>query len=395
MEIHVNSKKENIKLKTINIFHISPFPYYSGGIDTWLYQFIKDFDDKLKINLICPRSKNMSSNISKFDLSKFINLNIIYIEETKSGLLSSLLFRPLLYYKQLKRNTDIKSASINLCLSTYPVSFSVKFLRLMNILNGKFYMSVRGCVGRDMIDLDKSYLIKRLFFLLEKYSMKNYDLLIVNGEDTKNYLLKFFNYKSLVIPNSIDLNSINNNHSNKLEIIRKLKSQYKIITHIGTLRKIKNIDKIIQAFAIAQQEYQEEIKLVFAGKGNIEYYTQQTKELGIEAIFLDELCASNVNELLGLSDIVLNVSYGCGVSNSLLEALNYKCKVIAFDRDTFNQVIKDGENGYLAQDQDINSLANKIIIALEDKTLCLDDIKNSIKKYDNEHITKLWKELIY
>nr|WP_321268047.1 glycosyltransferase [uncultured Sulfurimonas sp.] len=383
-------------MKQINIFHISPFPYYSGGIDTWLYQFIKDFDDKLKINLVCPRNNKVSSHISKFDLSKFINLNIMYIEEDKSGLIYSLLFRPFIYYKQLKKLKNISKASLNICLSTYPLGFTVKYLKFMKVINGKLFMSVRGCVGRDMIDLEQSYLIKRLFFLLEKYSMKNYDLLISNGEDTKNYLNKFFNYKSIVIPNAIELNTINQENNNvNINKIKKLKNEFKIITHIGTLRKIKNIDKIIQSYLIVRKEYKGKVKLIFAGKGNIKYYQQQIKNFEIEeAIFLDELCSSDVNQLLSLSDIVVNISYGCGVSNSLLESLKYKCKVISFDRDTFNQVIQNNVNGYLAKDQDIKDLANKTITALDDKSIDLDDIKDSINKYDNKLIIKQWENLL-
>ncbi|MBA7528980.1 hypothetical protein ES705_21172 [subsurface metagenome] len=73
--------------KEINIFHLSPFPFHSGGIDTWLNNFIKSNKD-LKIHLYCPSSgeKNPIFNIKEYN-----NLEIIYLNKY-SGYLSMLLW---------------------------------------------------------------------------------------------------------------------------------------------------------------------------------------------------------------------------------------------------------------------------------------------------------------
>ena len=380
-------------MKQINIFHISPFPYNSGGIDTWLHQFISRFDKDVKIILICPMNKNFQNKTPLFDISTFTNLEIIYIYERNHNFLYSIFLRPFIYYKQLKDNQNISKASLNLVLSTYPAGFTVKFLKMMDIVNGKFAMSVRGCVYRDMIDLNQSYIVKKIFQMLEKYSMKNFDTLISNGEDTKNYLQKNFNYKSIVIPNAINIDD-NETENYRLPEIEKLKAKYKIISHIGTLRKIKNIDKIIKAFYILQKDNDENMILILAGKGSIERYKLTTDKLGIPVIFLGELCAQDVNRLLELSDVVINISYGCGVSNSLLESLKFHSKVVSFDRDTFNQVISHNYNGYLAKDQDCNDLAKKIALALEEDESIIKHIKYSIMQYDWDIVSKKWEKLI-
>ncbi len=382
-------------MKTINVFHISPFPYHSGGIDTWLFQFITIFDHKFKINLICPISKNIIPSIARYDISNFNNLNIIYIKEKKNNIFYSLFIRPFIYFKQLRNNKEISKASVNLILSTYPVGFTVKFLRYLTIIDGHFYLSVRGCVGRDMIDLNQSYFVRKIFFWLEKYAMKNIDLLIANGDDTKNYIQNFYNFNSVVIPNAIDFNFVKNKHkSDKLDEIKKLKNNYAIVSHIGTLRKIKNIDTIIRSFSIFQREYNKPVILVLAGKGNINYYAKQANNLKINVRFLGELNTNEVNELLLLSNVVLNISYGCGISNSLLESMKYNCKVVSFNRDTFNQVIKNGYNGYLAKDQNCDDFANKINFALEDTNLVINNIQQSIKKFDSKTIFKQWDHLL-
>lgn len=378
-------------MKTINIFHISSFPFNSGGIDTWLYNFLLRYDEQYEINLICPTCIHENKE-QLFNIKPFKNTKIIYIHESKSSFLFSLIKRFYLYDKNLKNISSIKKAYINIALSTYPVGFVVKWLKFRKIINGKLIMSVRGCVARDMIDLNESPFTKKIFFLLEKYSMNLYDILISNGDDTKNYLEKNFNLASFVIPNSIAIKKLHK--KNTLPPIAELKKKYKIISHIGTLRKIKNISKLIEAISIVQKNYPGKILLVLAGKGNIQYYRDYAEKIDAHVTFLDELKNYEVDCLLELSDVVVNISYGCGVSNSLLEALAHGCKVVAFDRDTFNQVIINNNNGYLATDQDIDSLAKTIIYAIHDETIKKDHIINSIKRYDCVNVFKKWDEIL-
>lgn len=378
-------------MKTINIFHISSFPFYSGGIDTWLYNFLLRYDEQYEINLICPIYTHENKE-QIFDTKPFKNTKIIYINESKSNFLFSLIKRFFLYEKNLKYVSSIKKAHINIVLSTYPVGFVVKWLKFRKIINGKLIMSVRGCVARDMIDLNESPFTQKIFFLLEKYSMNLYDILVSNGNDTQNYLEKNFNFASFVIPNSITIR--NSNKKNTLPSIAELKRKYKIISHVGTLRKIKNISKLIEATSIVQKNHSEETLLVLAGKGNIQYYRDYSEKIDAHVIFLDELKNYEVNCLLELSDIVVNISYGCGVSNSLLEALAHGCKVVAFDRDTFNQVIINNDNGYLAIDQNTKSLAKTIIYALNDTSIKKDHIINSIQRYDCANVFKKWDEIL-
>ena len=51
-------------MSKINIFHMAPYPYYSGGIDSWLDNFVRSLiDDGFDVNLFC------------FDASNFLKLS--------------------------------------------------------------------------------------------------------------------------------------------------------------------------------------------------------------------------------------------------------------------------------------------------------------------------------
>ncbi|MCI2285069.1 glycosyltransferase family 4 protein [Colwellia sp. MSW7] len=90
-----------------------------------------------------------------------------------------------------------------------------------------------------------------------------------------------------------------------------------MLLHVGTLRPIKGIDYILNAYAALDDEAKNKSVLIFVGKGQETFYKNIAKSLGINVYFLGE--KSNPLDYITLADAVINVSGGSGVSNSLLE----------------------------------------------------------------------------
>lgn len=63
-------------------------------------------------------------------------------------------------------------------------------------------------------------------------------------------------------------------------------------------------------------------------------------------------------------------SYFEGQSVAILEAMAYRCGIVASDTGGIPQMIKDGETGILVQPKDVDSLQRGLLRVLEDKTLC-------------------------
>jgi len=73
----------------------------------------------------------------------------------------------------------------------------------------------------------------------------------------------------------------------------------------------------------------------------------------------------------GLCDVSVLASVREGLSISLQEAMATACVPVAGDGVGCRELVRDGENGYLFQPGDVNSLSEKILQALEDPSLAL------------------------
>ncbi len=376
-----------MKKKEINIFHLSPFPFHSGGIDTWLNHFIKSNKD-LKIHLYCP---SLEEKNPIFNIKEYYNLEIIYLNKY-SGYLSMLLWSVKVFWQIRKRiNRNIP----NLALSTIPTMMPVALLKKLCFLKGKIICSHRGFLYLDAIELGKGVIFSKSLFFFEKFLLSFADLIVSNGWDTQKYLLDYYKLNSIVVPNAISLNIKQKFVFRDDDIIkvRAYKNKgYKIISHIGTLREIKGINYIINAFEKISNN--KKYLLLFVGKGNIERYQQICNSKGLTVYFTGE--KRNVYDYFEISDVIINISGGSGVSNSLLESLSCGKITLCWDKITFNQLIKDDYNGYLAVYKDVNSLAETLLKAINNVSeLKKNDIIKSVEKYNWDIVNKQWQEIIF
>mgnify|MGYP003979104353 FL=1 len=111
-------------MKKLIIFHLAPFPYISGGIDTWLFNFIKENNYNYNITIFCPNTTDKREAI--FDISTFDNLEIQYIS-TFNNYFQMLLWSFEMY--KTSRNFIKKDISPILVLSTIPTMIPIWLLK--------------------------------------------------------------------------------------------------------------------------------------------------------------------------------------------------------------------------------------------------------------------------
>ncbi|MDC1314369.1 glycosyltransferase [Pseudomonadales bacterium] len=379
-------------MSKINIFHMAPYPYYAGGIDSWLDNFVRSLlDDGFDVNLFCFDAEDIMDRKMVFEAIESEKLRIHYLPSLE-GLLSAPLW--LMRYMWALRRTKLypEVSDRSIVLSTLPILPVILLSRIFGLIKGELICSVRGQIAQDCLDLGKPKLLSLAVKLVEGISLRLSDLVVANGQDTANYLLRFYS-----IPSRVSPNGVSNRFFDRVEVDPELRtlsdfSGKTIFLHVGTLRPVKGIHFILKAYSLLTKVERERSLLVFIGKGMIEDYQKQADELDINVMFLGH--KNNVVQFLQKVDFVINVSGGSGVSNSLIEALMLGKPVIAWDKPTFSQVLGDN-NGILCKEGDASSLSQALRDSIEGKMVfSREEIISSVNCFRWDSVYREWRIIL-
>jgi glycosyltransferase involved in cell wall biosynthesis len=166
--------------------------------------------------------------------------------------------------------------------------------------------------------------------------------------------------KVLVVPKGIDLQKFDNNNtaSDKISAIvtRSLMPEY---SH----------DVILKAFGIVHKKGID-FDLIIVGDGTqLPILKELTKELNIEdkVRFTGRIQNTILPKLLQQSNIYISMPITEGVSASLFEAMACNCYPIVSDIPGNQSWIKHGQNGVLIPINDYKTLANELILIIQNK----------------------------
>jgi glycosyltransferase involved in cell wall biosynthesis len=122
------------------------------------------------------------------------------------------------------------------------------------------------------------------------------------------------------------------------------------------------------------------------------------EEFGVADVVNIYINPKNVQDIVLASDIYLSTSLFEGTSNSIMEALNWSLPVVATNVGDNNHLIKEGENGYLHEIADAESMAESLSILLQSAELRNEFGRNSNKNlrdnYSMEIFEKRYLDLI-
>lgn len=158
-------------------------------------------------------------------------------------------------------------------------------------------------------------------------------------------LIKFDNTLNIkIIPNALKTVTLHP------DILRK-----KQIVYVGRLSKEKGVARLIEAFSkISDKNW----KLILAGGGPENSHLRSlVQELGLQdrVEFLGKVI--EVDVLFAESSIFVLPSFLEGFPNALCEAMSAGLPCICFDCIPHEEIIVDGENGFVVKDGDLNALA--------------------------------------
>lgn len=214
------------------------------------------------------------------------------------------------------------------------------------------------------------------------------NLVLVSKELTEFYR-KYLKSKVVYIPNCLD------KFPNK---ISKLDSNNLIA--VGRLSKEKGFDDLLKIFKKVSTKHPDwKLNIVGDGmeKDNLLNLAKELK-LGDKVVFYGYQNKDFINELLLNSSIYIMTSHTESFGLVLIEAMSYGVPCIAYtSAQGANEIIDDGEDGYLISNRNEQDMIDKIESLINDKKLRIKLGKNARKKsknYSSEVVLGKWSKLI-
>ena len=146
-----------------------------------------------------------------------------------------------------------------------------------------------------------------------------------------------------------------------------------VLTTIGFNIRIKGFDilvKSIQSLMDYNRIKNDIIVLVIGISENSEdsnSLRQLIAEAGLNRKIMSLGIRNDINDILNISDIYLQPSRTEGLSLSIMEALNYSLPVIGTRVGGIPEIVHEGENGYLFEKENVEELADRIEILVNNR----------------------------
>lgn len=271
-------------------------------------------------------------------------------------------------YKILKNHFGIAFGLINELLnSDYDVmvgslqsveailSFMIAKLRRKPII---FWSEEWGWGGKS--------LRRRLTLPILRFISQYSNAIVVPGTKHKKYFVSLGTSaaKVFIVPNVSNISIKQDDYTNKEKTQDELNIRgKKVILYVGRLRKRKGVEYLIKAFSKLKNE-RDDVVLIIIGRGECKDELELISEnLGIEdTVYFkgyveDELLPAYY--LLCDVCVVSSITYGMGDPWVFIinEAMYFGKPVIATDAvGAAFDMIKDGENGFIVPEKDVNAL---------------------------------------
>ncbi len=241
------------------------------------------------------------------------------------------------------------------------------------------------CTFQDLAVYKQPELFPRVYRAKAKYNRqamaKRANQIIAVSENTKNDLSEIFKVldkKVNVIYNGIDERFFSENNNTKEDIKDFLKNKFditeKYILFIGTIEPIKNITRLLRAFAMLKESLKkrgvkEKYQLVLGGKRGwlSNSYVQIAEDLGVkkDVKFLGYVDGDDLKSLFAGSEFFVMPSLYEGFGMTVLEAMASRTPCIVSDLKTLKET--SSEAAIFVDPFDVEGFAKKMEELIGDK----------------------------
>ena len=171
-----------------------------------------------------------------------------------------------------------------------------------------------------------------------------------------------------------------------------------MILSAGRLTYQKGFDILVDVADKFLKKYPD-WKWVVLGEGeDRQMLEEKVKMLDLDKQLLFPGNASNIDKYYSEAAMFVMTSRFEGLPMTLLETKPYKLPLISFNCKTGpSELIKEGVNGFLVSEGNINDMADKIVQLMEDEKLRKQMSKNTVEdmeKFELSQIMEQWNDLI-
>lgn len=272
----------------------------------------------------------------------------------------------------------------------YVIDFRYRINPFMELVFAYFIYSSTKIIYTIHSDRLETYLTNKSG--IAKILLRKATKVVVVSNGLKKKIAAQYHFdKATVIPNFIDVSGLD-----FTSVDAPLPFEYCIA--VGRLVKLKQFDKLIESYR--QSVLPEKgIHLVILGKGEEEGNLKALlKDTSIEPFV--HLFGFKENPFFYIKNakFLLLTSLYEGFSMVILEALSLGRPVISFDCPTGpSEMIMDGENGFLVENQNFKALTSKMNTFAQDAILyrkCCDNAKASVSQFETSEVVQKWVQLL-
>jgi len=168
-----------------------------------------------------------------------------------------------------------------------------------------------------------------------------------------------------VVPNFVDPDIYTCRHRD-CPMRRFVAEGEKVVLHISNFRPVKRVADIIRAFALIRRKISSRLLLVGEGPDR-EQAEDLARELGIlgSTAFLGQHTSTEC--FYSIADLFLMTSKNEAFGLAALEAMSAQVPVVGYAGGGLNEVVRDGETGFLVPFGQIEKLAERSLELLKDR----------------------------
>lgn len=278
-------------------------------------------------------------------------------------------FHAALFYIKNRKKYDIVIDSINTVPFFTPLYVGKK-KRIAIIHHIGEWETIRKEL--PVIPAIVAYMASKLALFL----YKNTRIITVSNSTKDELISKDINEKHIsIVWNGLKM--VNNHYSKRVK-----KAGVPTVVYIGRVKLSKNLDHLIHAFKIVKAKIKE-AELVIGGKGDEECYHYlkgiAEKENISNVHLLGMLSEEDKRKYMESGWVFVYPSTKEGWGLSVIEANACGTPAVGYDVSGLKESIQNGKTGFLAKKNNINELADRIIIILENRELREELEKNAMK----------------
>lgn len=205
------------------------------------------------------------------------------------------------------------------------------------------------------------------FYGFDKFFAKYVDFMFAVSKNNANIIQKRYDRNVEILHNGVDINIFKRDEKARFGLRKKYNLENKkVLISVGRVVALKGYQLVIKAL----KDF-DDVCYVLIGKGE---YLDSLKKLATElkvedkVLFLGEIKNNKLNKYLSMADVFVQPTIGNEAFGiTIIEAMVCELSVVASKNGGIIDIIKDGQNGYLFEINNIEQMKEKIKLALENR----------------------------